>query len=484
MSDTDLIETGIPAFDRLLGGGLPRHQSIIVTGAPGSGKTILTSQIAFAQARAGRRVVIATVTSESHDKLVHELRGFSFFDAERVGDDVFFLNAYPWVKKGPKESRDLLLGTVRDRGAAVLLLDGFRAVRDVWADEAQLREFLYELNVGLLAHRCMGLFTTEYTLDRLMLQPEATTLDGIIALSVVPVGQRRHRQIEVVKLRGRPHVPGEHHLHIDHDGVHIIPRLEATIARAAEVPPPSGGRATFDLPELDALLGGGLPRASSTLLAGSTGVGKTLTALHFAVAGARRGERTLFVSFYEAPNVLIARAAGIGLDLAPLVADGALELRYHPPGDTDADELLDDALARVRASGARRLVVDGLSEIEHAVTDPRRLGRLLAALGFELRALGVTSLIIKEIAKLVGDDVDFSATPLAVTAENLLFERHVELHGSVRRVLSVLKMRESGYDDSVREFEIGPAGLRVLARTRVHGALTGLGRGVLPAEAT
>lgn len=113
------MPTGIEAFDRLLGGGLPRQQSIVVTGAPGSGKTILTSQIAFSRAAAGEHVVLATVTSESHDKLVHDLRSLSFFDQEHIGDNVFFLNAYPWVKKGPKETREILQSTVRERGASL-----------------------------------------------------------------------------------------------------------------------------------------------------------------------------------------------------------------------------------------------------------------------------------------------------------------------------------------------------------------------------
>src|SRR3954468_21353028 len=94
---SDLVRTCIPGFDQLLGGGIPRQHSVIVTGSPGAGKTILTSQFAFARATEGERVVLATVTSESHDKLVHELSTFSFFDHERIGDAVFFLNAYPWV---------------------------------------------------------------------------------------------------------------------------------------------------------------------------------------------------------------------------------------------------------------------------------------------------------------------------------------------------------------------------------------------------
>jgi circadian clock protein KaiC len=146
-----------------------------------------------------------------------------------------------------------------------------------------------------------------------------------------------------------------------------------------------------------------------------------------------------------------------------------------PPGEIDPDELLGQLLGEIAAKRISRLVIDGIGELEQNI-DSDRLGRLMAALTFKLRESGVTSVIVKEIPKVVGNDVDFSGTPLAVTAENLLLLRHVELDGKIRRLISVLKMRESGYDDSVREFEITPQGLRVLDPIKAIGALTGLPR--------
>jgi circadian clock protein KaiC len=254
-----------------------------------------------------------------------------------------------------------------------------------------------------------------------------------------------------------------------------VPRLEATVPEEADASP-RRERASFDLPELDAILHGGLPCTSSTLLAGSTGVGKTLTALHFAAAGARRGEPSLYVSFFEPPGTLLARSRAVGLDLEGVIASGALSFRYFSPMEREADQVLDCILTLVRTRKIRRLVIDGIGEIEASICDESRLPALVAALCFYLRAEGTTSVFIKEISKLLGEDVDFSTTPLAVTAENLLFARHVELAGTVRRIFSVLKMRESGHDPSIREFEISQSGLRVLEPTKVHGALTGLGR--------
>jgi circadian clock protein KaiC len=98
----------------------------------------------------------------------------------------------------------------------------------------------------------------------------------------------------------------------------------------------------------------------------------------------------------------------------------------------------------------------------------------LSALMIQLRELGVTTIFIKEVPKITGPELDFSDTPISVTAENMVFLRHIELDGRLRRILSVLKMRESGYDPHVHEFEISPRGLRVLGPIPgVEGLLTG-----------
>jgi circadian clock protein KaiC len=210
----------------LLGGGIPRRHLLIVTGDPGSGKTVLCSQIAFAQARMRHNVVVATLASEAQDKLLAELRGFSFFDPGRVGNELFLISAYPWVQKGPKEAKELLLRTLKERKASMLFIDGLRSIRDLWQNEAKLRDFLYELNVGLAQLDAVGLMTTEYPLHKLMEYPEATTVDGLIALSAQRFGGRVVRRIQVAKLRGRGHLTSEHVMHIGADGVSIVPRLE------------------------------------------------------------------------------------------------------------------------------------------------------------------------------------------------------------------------------------------------------------------
>jgi circadian clock protein KaiC len=211
------------------------------------------------------------------------------------------------------------------------------------------------------------------------------------------------------------------------------------------------------------------------MLAGSMGIGKTLLAAHFAAEGARQGEKTLFVSFFEPPSALLARAQRIGLDVRDELSSGALSLLHQPPSELEADVVVDRILREVARQGVRRLVIDGLTDLELAIADPERRRTFLGAFSVHLRAAGVTSLFTKEVPKIAGTELDFSDTPIAILGENLLLLRYVELRGRIHRVMSILKMRDSKYDGDLREFEINDAGIRVLNPMRsAAGLLTGL----------
>lgn len=66
------------------------------------------------------------------------------------------------------------------------------------------------------------------------------------------------------------------------------------------------GRIEVGIPGFDELVHGGLPSGRSTLLAGSTGTGKTVFGLQFLVGGAYSGEHGVLVTFAERPEDLIA----------------------------------------------------------------------------------------------------------------------------------------------------------------------------------
>jgi circadian clock protein KaiC len=144
---------------------------------------------------------------------------------------------------------------------------------------------------------------------------------GVVHLDLVaPTYGAEHRRVSVTKYRGQAFKGGYHDFIIATGGVVVFPRLVA--AEHGTSSSASAWRAGSR--KLDQLLGGGLTRGSSTLILGPAGTGKTLLAIHFALAAIERGERAAVFIFDEEIGFLLARTREMGLDLAALCDSGKL----------------------------------------------------------------------------------------------------------------------------------------------------------------
>src|SRR5689334_11839785 len=137
--------TGVPNLDSVLGGGIPRGALVIVVGSPGSGKTTLANQLAFAAARRGRRAMVLTALSEPASKLIAHLRSFRFFDEDLVGDDIQFISLQQFLSGGLEATAREVVAAARRSEAGFVVLDGLRGVRGASADPQQARQFLYDV---------------------------------------------------------------------------------------------------------------------------------------------------------------------------------------------------------------------------------------------------------------------------------------------------------------------------------------------------
>jgi circadian clock protein KaiC len=303
--------------------------------------------------------------------------------------------------------------------------------------------------------------------------PELTVCDTIIALQRQSVGTRHRRVLDVVKHRGAPPLGGLHPFTLDQDGLTISPRFESIVT-----PGPAVDRdewAGFGIPAIDALVGGGLTRGTTSLIGGSPGIGKTLLGLHFITTGARLQEPTLFVGFMEDAVQLRRKSRVFGLGLAEAEASGLARLLTLPGYDLEADAIADLIVQDVEGRGTRRLVIDSVSELERGLAVPERQTDFLAALVAYLRGRDVTTYVTTDLTTIVGPQLQFADTPLSVLAENLLLVRYAEYGGELHRLLSVLKMRFSDYDRRLYEYTITAGrGVELLGHPpAAYGLLTG-----------
>jgi circadian clock protein KaiC len=474
------LASGVPGLDRILGGGLLTGSLAMVIGAPGTGKTLLAEQVAFHQAARGATALYLTGYSETHDKLLRHGRGLSFFRPELIGTRVQFASLTDLMRAGADKTEDAIVAMARAQRASLVVLDGFRGLSQLLADGQEAADFLYSLGAKLALLGVTTLVIVESDPDDASRYGQVTVCDVLLGLRRELRGTRQRRLLEVLKARGAAPLNGLHPFEIGPDGLALFPRFESVAG-----PPAAswvGGRASLGSPPLDALLGGGPHVGTTTLVAGTPGVGKTLLGLHFATAGARAGDPTLFLGLVESAAQLRAMAGTFGMDLAASEAAGHLRLLALLGYDLEADYLAHAIAEDVERRGVRRLVIDSATELERAIGDGERKAGFLAALVGYLRARDVTTYVTLDIPTIVGPALDLAGTPLSVVAENLLLLRSVEYRGRLHRVLSVVKMRFSDHERAIYEFEIAAGqGIRLLGPAPLgEGFLTGLAR--LPGE--
>lgn len=457
-NDLERLQTGIAGLDAVLCGGLISGSVYLIDGPPGAGKSILANQICFNRAARGGRAVYVTLLAESHHRLLRNLHGMGFLDPEEVGDAVFFESGFDTLKEeGLEGVIHFLRRNSKANRASLIVVDGVFALAERSDSAAEFREFLNDLGALADLTGCTILLLTNS--DRSSGNPEYTMVDGWIELDLVDDGERALRLLRVKKFRGSNFIAGLHEARIDDNGLRVFPRLEA-LESEAPAPIPAAGRVASGIRSLDEMIGGGVPTGSTTLLVGPTGVGKTSVGLEF-ICASSAAEPGLLFGFYEQGERLARRARALGHDLEALIDRGVVEVHWQAPTERILDELAVKLLEAVAARGVKRLFVDGVDALQQAAVNPARLGRFLTALTNRLRAAGVTALFSLEVPELTGAEGNIRLATVSALAENILLLRYVERDYQLRRALSVIKLRESGFDHVSREFYLTDNGVQL-----------------------
>ena len=454
-----LFKTGVPGFDQILGGGFPSHSLYLIQGLAGSGKTTLACQIGFHHAHQGKKVLILTLIAETHGKMLNHLSSFSFFDEQLVGERIVFLGAYPdLLKGGLRQLLKSIAASLAEQRPDIMIIDGFRTVRDAKPSDVALSEFMLSLN-SLVSTMCCTTFLLSPT-EGNVADSENTLVDGLIELSQYEHGLNLIREIKVFKLRGSKHLLGRHVFEVAADGVAIYPRLEAISTVTGATPMVSRERLGFGIEGWDRLTHGGVARGSTTALLGNPGVGKTLMGMHFIYEGLKRGENCLITGFYESPLALLEKAAKVGLDFRTYFASGALQVIWNPPLEVLVDSVAQRVLRNVEERQVSRLLMDGIDGLREIVMHAGRARSFLAAFVNELRCRNVTTFFTQELAYFgqAPGDGEIAASMLF---ENIILLRYVDVSGVNRRQIGVLKLRENGYDAANHILTISDQGMTI-----------------------
>jgi circadian clock protein KaiC len=455
------VPTGVPGLDQILQGGLLEGASCLVTGRPGTGKTTMGNQMAFHYANEGN-VLFVTVLAEAHDRMLLHLANFAFFRPELVGERVHYFSILHQLAEGGLDAALAeLRRLVHSYGARLVVIDGSARFEDFAPSRAAYRRFVSVMVAQLAEFGCTTLLLAQPDGDSDTVEGIGTLVDGILQLDDQSVGRHDVRLLRVQKLRGSAPVRGQHEFAITDSGIEIYPRLEAGPLPLHPARPSRQRRLSTGVDGLDDLLRGGLLGGSSTVVAGPPGIGKTTLGLHFIAEGAYRGEPGLVASFGEAPDQLVSRATAFGLDLARHVDKGTVRMLWHPTTEFPIDAWATTLLATISSHHPRRLMIDGLTALARLSSVADRLPGFVSALGATLRAEGIASLISAETPTVEAAELDIPLPEAVATLDNVLLLRYVEPRSRLHRLISVLRVRESGFDPEVREFIITDRGIEV-----------------------
>jgi circadian clock protein KaiC len=466
------IATGIDGLDAVLDGGIPVKSITVVSGHPGSGKTVLTLQLLFAAARKGMKCICFTTLSEPAVKVIRYMQLFEFFDERLVEDQIIFADLGSILRtEGAEAALSELIQRVESEQPAIVMVDSFKAIHDM-IDLPRQRSFVYDLAVSMAGWGATTLLVGEYTAAEMATLPEFAIADGILWMGAAREELVMVRQFEVRKFRGSNFTSGIHFFDIEPSGIRFYPRVRGPESVNVQVLPED--RVATGSDGLDALLGGGLPRASSTVVVGGTGTGKTMLGLMFLVEGARRGQPGVLLALEETADQLRATAQGFGWDLEELEERDLLRILYCSPVELSTDRFLHVSRQAIGAIGAQRVVLDSLTSLSLGTVSERRFKELVYALTKHLRADGVTSLMSLEVTEMLGTG-QISGHGISFAADNVIFLRYIETMGRLDRALAIIKARGIAHSTELREFRVDSRGPRLGGPIKdLQGVLTGL----------
>jgi circadian clock protein KaiC len=478
MALPERISTGVPGFDKILGGGLPNKRIYLAQGEPGTGKTTLGLQFLLDGANQGESTLLVTLSetkeeiyavAESHGWSLNAVNVFEIIGTEDQLTAEEEYTAFHPAEVELGETVQTLLAEVDRVKPTRVVIDSLSEMRLLARDPLRYRRQIVALKHFFLKRGCTVLFLDDPA-QKVGEHQFQTLAHGVVSFEKLPPEYgRARRRMQICKLRGVEFHDGYHDCVLSKGGLTVYPRLVSIgHQRSGSLEKvPSG------ISKLDELLAGGPERGTCALIIGAAGVGKTTLCVQYAVSAAQRGERSAFFSFDERLDTLLCRADDTGLSLRRFLKDGLISAHQIDPAVLSPGEFIDRVRYSVEEQSARIVVIDSLNGYLHSMPGDRFLVVQMHELLTYLGEQGVLSLLVIPQHGLFGTGVQ-TPIDLSYLADSVMLIRYFEHAGRVRKAISAVKTRGGPHEDSIREYRISGNGISVGAPLeQFHGILTG-----------
>jgi circadian clock protein KaiC len=477
------IPTGITGLDNVLLGGLLPEGFYLVQGDPGSGKTTLALQVVNSRLSAGERCLYISLTESRQDLestcASHgwSLDALELRDLTRAGetlDEGSHALVFDPADTELSEIIKVISSDIERVRPQFVVFDGLSELRLLSGDPLRYRRQLLSLKSFLAGKHATVLLLDDRSATFGDIQPESLVGGNIVLERYLPAYGRARRRLHVTKVRGSHFREGYHDYDILTGGVVVHPRLVA-----------SEHHEPFDtevwssgLPNLDAMLEGGLTAGSTTLMLGPAGAGKSTVSIQFVVSALRRGKKAAVYIFDEVMHILIERSEKLCFGkpggFASYVTEGMLHAQQIDPAELSPGAFADE-VRRAVDEGAKVVVIDSLNGYLNAMPEERYLTTHLHELFAYLNQKGVLTIIVVAQHGMLNTSNAATEVDVSYLADTVLLFRYFEAQAEVRQAISVFKRRTGPHERSIRELTIDAHGIHVGEQLRnFRGIMTGV----------
>lgn len=480
------VPSGIPGFDDISHGGIPKGRTTLLCGSSGSGKTVFSLQFIYKGITDHNENGVFVTFEERPVDIIKNTIGFGW-DIESHVDN----NRIAFVDASPDNSTNIVIGdfdlaafmarieyAINRVNAKRVAIDSVSSLFSHYQSVGVIRRELYRIASRLKERDITCILTAERPLEEgqiFRFGIEEFVSDNVLLLhNRLTKRGDRDRTIEILKLRGLSHETDESPLIVSNTGMSIYPRPRPELRGKGFSEKISTG-----IKGLDDILHGGIYKNSSTLISGASGTGKTVTSLHFIMEGAMKGEHSLLIEFEESPDQLFRNAASFGWDLKQLSESGLLTIVCHYPEDLKPEQYLKTIQDLVISTGAKRVALDSLSALER-IYPSEKFREFVVGLNSFLKMHEATSFLTNTSSQLLGM-TEITETHLSTATDNIIILKYVELNGKMMRLLTVLKQRGGMHRKELMRFEVTPVGMEIYGTYHgVENLLSGSARITTP----
>ena len=453
----NICPSGIANLDKILGGGLPKPSLILIAGSVGVGKNTLALQSLSSAAAKGEKALYIPITSQSEEKLRDYLHNYTFFNDNIIVRPVDRSTA----EKDP-------LSILLDIGAIMASANPDRLVINPLTTlgfgfpVSEIRRFYYSFDAMLQDWSVQTLVIGELSRQEVHNSILSHIADGVIYLDQKNIGNRTIRNIDIIKMRGmgeKSDITQCYEFKIETEGICIFPKLEPVKSDQQL----GNHQLSTGVLGLDSMMHGGIPSQSTILVIGGSGTGKTILGLQFIMAGLKLGEPGIIILFEEREEQLVYEASRMGWDLKGFMDNGLLRIIYANPRSISPDEHNLEIKSQMEDINVKRLLYDGVYNLESVIPDPVELREHIRLLTDFLKYKGITVMLTNEVSKKITYDNIPDISILSI-ADAIIMLNFRDGQDRFERTMSVLKLRGSQHDLSVREYNIGDHGIETVPK--------------------